>query len=176
VLAVTVYQLIVFGFYPLWLLAGAADYLCHRRSRIEHTSGVRESWLHVAQFATMLLIVGGLALFAVRGLALIVLVLLVTVHTVLSYIDVKYTQPKRFISPAEQHAHALLDVLPLAALAVLAASDSQTMQEFWRQPALTPAQLALLLGSLLVLAGGPILEEMLRTRRAMRHEGLTTMR
>src|SRR3954465_14280740 len=32
---------------PLWLLAGFADYLCHRASRIESTSGYRESLLHL---------------------------------------------------------------------------------------------------------------------------------
>jgi hypothetical protein len=35
---------------PGWFLAGVADYLCHRASRIEHTSGVAETLLHLLQF------------------------------------------------------------------------------------------------------------------------------
>jgi hypothetical protein len=173
---VTLYQLVLFGFYPLWLLAGAADYLCHRRSTIERTSGVQESWLHVAQFVCMMLIVSGLAVFAARGVALTVLLLLVIAHTALSYIDVRYTQPKRLISPTEQHAHALLDVLPFVAVAVLAVLDSQAVPGYWRQPALTFTQFILLMASLLLMGGVPILEEMVRTRRAARHTGLATMR
>ena len=36
---------------PVWLLAGLADYFCHRASHIECTSGVAESLLHLLQFA-----------------------------------------------------------------------------------------------------------------------------
>ena len=32
---------------PLWLLAGLGDWLCHRRARIERTSGAPESGMHV---------------------------------------------------------------------------------------------------------------------------------
>ena len=38
---------------PLWLAAGFADYLCHRASHIEKTSGWKESLLHLAQFGEM---------------------------------------------------------------------------------------------------------------------------
>ena len=46
---------LLWGVYPAWLLAGAGDYLCHRRTDIEHTSGAKESWLHLAQFLTLLI-------------------------------------------------------------------------------------------------------------------------
>jgi hypothetical protein len=35
---------------PVWLLAGLADYFCHKVTRIERTSGVAESLLHLLQF------------------------------------------------------------------------------------------------------------------------------
>jgi hypothetical protein len=38
---------------PLWLVAGFADYLCHRAANIEGTSGVKETLLHLLQFAEM---------------------------------------------------------------------------------------------------------------------------
>jgi hypothetical protein len=36
---------------PLWLAAGFADYLCHRASSIELTSGYKESLIHLLMFA-----------------------------------------------------------------------------------------------------------------------------
>ena len=38
---------------PVWLAAGFADYLCHRASSIESTSGWKESLLHLLQFGEM---------------------------------------------------------------------------------------------------------------------------
>ena len=38
---------------PLWLAAGFADYICHRASHIERTSGWKESVLHLVQFGEM---------------------------------------------------------------------------------------------------------------------------
>jgi len=32
---------------PLWLVAGFADYLCHRASHIATTSGFKESLIHL---------------------------------------------------------------------------------------------------------------------------------
>ncbi|KKJ01741.1 diguanylate cyclase, partial [Burkholderia gladioli] len=40
-----------YGVLPVWLAAGLADWWCHRRSRIEATSGLRVSLLHLAQLA-----------------------------------------------------------------------------------------------------------------------------
>jgi len=38
---------------PFWLAAGLADYLCHRASHIENTSGWKQSVLHPLQFSEM---------------------------------------------------------------------------------------------------------------------------
>jgi hypothetical protein len=38
---------------PLWLAVGFADYLCHRASHIESTSGPKESLLHLLQLSEM---------------------------------------------------------------------------------------------------------------------------
>jgi hypothetical protein len=48
---------------PIWLGAGVADWWCHKRSRIEATTGVRESLMH-------LLLLGEAAIPAVLGLFL----------------------------------------------------------------------------------------------------------
>jgi hypothetical protein len=159
---------LLMGMYAVWLLAGIVDYFCHRRTNIAGTSGRTESWLHLAQFAAL-----GAALLLATLLMMtpIVLVLIVTAvlgHSVLSYIDVSYTQPRRHISPLEQHAHGFLDVRPLIAVALVAALNwHQIRVGFWtlqsRNPALPTLLLVLLLGSYFLLAGAPILEELLRT-------------
>ena len=41
------------GLAPVWLLAGLADYTCHRLQHIERNAGVRESALHVLMLAEL---------------------------------------------------------------------------------------------------------------------------
>src|SRR4051794_6148889 len=66
---------------PLWLLAGIADYILHRRTEIESTSGRGESWLHVLQAAEVgVAIVAGLFL-EISSLVLAILIACVLAHT-----------------------------------------------------------------------------------------------
>ena len=44
-------RLLLGGVMPLWLGAGLADWYLHRRTRIEETSGARESAIHMLLFA-----------------------------------------------------------------------------------------------------------------------------
>jgi hypothetical protein len=159
--------------YPLWLIGGAIDYICHRRTDIQHTSGIQESWLHVAQFATMAVFFASAVLLQITLPVIILLVALVIAHTVLSFIDVSYTLGRRHISPSEQHAHGLLNVVPLIAVGLLAILNWQTLLPLSNDPMirvkdepLAATHVAMLLGSFSVLAGGPVLEEWLRTYRA----------
>jgi hypothetical protein len=182
-----IYQLIAYGFYPAWLIAGAFDYWCHRRSSIESTSGVVESLYHVAQLATMAIIVLGIALFAGSLTAFAIVVAAGLCHTVLSYLDVRFTDQRRYISPLEQHVHAVLDIVPLASIALWIVLEwpnaSGTWRLQWRTPMLSGLQLAAIFISVFVVAGAPVLEELWRTARAagrMRksgdHIGLATIK
>jgi hypothetical protein len=59
-----VWDLLVYVVLPLWVIAGFADYLCHRASNIGHANGMRESiihWLMLAEVGLPL----GLAVFSV---------------------------------------------------------------------------------------------------------------
>lgn len=108
---------------PLWLLAGFADWLCHRRSHIETTSGTRESVLHLLLLAEM-----GLPLLAVLYLetnALILGFLLAALlaHEATTYFDVRYAASRRDVSPAEQLIHGVLDMSPLLVLLLLASAN-----------------------------------------------------
>jgi hypothetical protein len=160
--------------YPVWLLAGSADYICHRRTDIAHTSGRTESWLHVAQFATIAALLMPAVLLEITSTVLAIMSIVVVLHMAFSFVDVSFTIPRRHISSLEQHVHGLLNVLPIVAVCLLAilnwdllvsASSTGSPLRLKDQP-LPTSQSILLLGSFFLLAGLPVFEELFRTRRA----------
>lgn len=166
-LEVLLENLLWWGIYPLWLLAGSGDYLCHRRTDIEHTSGSTESWFHLLQFLTLLMAIAGGALLEPNALVFGGMVVAIVAHTVLAHLDVSYTDGRRYISPFEQLIHGFMDVLPLVAVAIFGVLH-------WSEigAGLTGASFSLmrvdesrvwLLASFMVLAGVPIMEELVRT-------------
>src|SRR5262245_5857032 len=104
---------------PLWLGAGVADWLCHRASRIESTSGWRESVIHLL----MLVEVGVpvlLALFLeINALVIVVTILCFAAHEITSHWDLRYALPRRHVSATEQHVHNYLGALPFMAMSFL---------------------------------------------------------
>jgi hypothetical protein len=120
---------------PLWMTAASVDYVLHRRSHIEATSGTFEARLHV----------GGIALSAVPVLAALALEidagvialagLGLLVHAGMTIWDIGYADGRRRIVPFEQHVHALLELLPFTALSLVAiAHERQTRALFGRGP------------------------------------------
>jgi hypothetical protein len=160
--------LLLWGIYPAWLLAGAGDYLCHRRTDIDRTSGVVESWLHLAQFGCLAFAFACALLLEITAAVFVLMVVLVLAHTMLSYIDVRYTDGRRRILPIEQTIHGFMDVLPLVVVALLGVQHWQEIRAgsmtFALVSPMDPARLVLL-ASFVVLAGVPILEELLRGLR-----------
>lgn len=161
--------LLVWGLYPAWLLAGAGDYLCHRHTDIEHTSGTTESWLHLLQFLTLLITFAAAVLLDLNAIVFGIMVALVIAHSVLAHVDVSYTDGRRHISPFEQLVHGFMDVLPLVAIALIGVlhwseiTASPTSPMFSVQSPDLGA--VLLVVSFAVLSGAPILEELARTYR-----------
>ena len=161
--------LLIWGIYPVWLLAGAGDYLCHRKTDIERTSGTTESWLHVMQFGCLAVAFACAVLLQISAAVFVLLVALVVAHPFLSYIDVRYTDGRRRILPIEQSIHGFMDVLPLVAVAVLGVQQWPEIRAGSMTLALHPSmdlQRVLLLSSFAVLAGLPVLEELLRALRS----------
>ena len=100
------------GVYALWLAAGWLDFHFHRRTDLPHTSAMRESLLHGVQ---LLLIGSGVLawLLLENTLSLVTfLALLVLAHAIAGYFDTVSADGRRRISPAEQHAHSVLDAAP----------------------------------------------------------------
>lgn len=115
----SLYAFIALALYPAWHLAAAADYWCHRRTNIESTTGTQESWLHLAEHACIVLVVALATFWVFTGWVLGLAAATVIAHTALSYVDVKRTVGRRFISASEQHAHAVTIVVPIVAVALL---------------------------------------------------------
>lgn len=111
--------LLMYAVFPLWVLAGLVDWACHRRTRIESTSGRTENAFHWLLLGEM-----GVAVLAVAFLEVTTAVLLLVfaawaVHELTTWIELRYTVPRREVRPFEQMVHSFMEMLPLAALALL---------------------------------------------------------
>jgi hypothetical protein len=105
---------------PLWVIAGFADYLCHRAADIEHTAGPKESVIHLLGFAVVgIPVLAGLFLEINAGVLLVMIAGFI-LHEIISYWDVVYANGTREVRPIEQHIHNYLALVPLIGL-VLAA-------------------------------------------------------
>jgi len=157
---------------PPWLLAGFADWLCHRRALIERTAGPRESALHLLLYL-LIAVPLGLALFLeTNALLLAFMTACVLAHMAVSLWDTSYAQPRRHISPLEQQIHSYLEMLPVFALALAIVLHWEAVRDpVWaisgrRQP--LPATWTW--GVLLALCPGllMIVEELVRCLRVAR--------
>ena len=167
-----------YGLFPVWLFAGLGDYLCHRASRIELTSGFRESAIHLLQAIEIGIPLLAALLFEINSLVLLVMIVAVLIHDATALWDVTYTEPRRRVLPFEQHIHSYLEILPMIAVSVAAllhheaflaifgagATDADFALRWKRDPA-SIAQIASVLGLLFAVQGLPLAEELLRTWR-----------
>jgi hypothetical protein len=104
---------------PLWTIPGFGDYLCHRRSKIESTSGTQESITHSLMMASVAVPALQALLFETNALTLVVGAGALIFHELVVIWDVAYAAPRRHVSVTEQHFHSFLEVLPFATLSFL---------------------------------------------------------
>jgi hypothetical protein len=104
---------------PVWLLAGLADYFCHRASHIERTSGVGESLLHRLQFAEVGVPLLAALLLEINAAVLLIMLIGLMLHQTTAVWDVRYANATRRVAPAEQHVHGLLEMSPAVGAAVV---------------------------------------------------------
>ena len=105
---------------PMWTAAGVADWLWHKQTDIEHTSGIEESLIHMLMFAEAgLPLVMGLTLEINAGVLLLMLATLGT-HEATAFWDVHFAEQRRAVTEREQHTHSFLEVLPFAAVGMAA--------------------------------------------------------
>jgi hypothetical protein len=171
--------LLLYAVFPLWLIAGVADALCHQREDLPHSSGVGESALHLVMLAQVGLGVLLILFLEITAPVLLVLAVLVLAHTATTYWDVAYTLGRRRIGAFEQLVHGWLEVLPFIAFAILAVVHWPEMRRLlagdiaqwaWRlrDPPLSPMLIAGVIALSLVFAVAPAVFEFVRAWRARR--------
>jgi Ca2+/Na+ antiporter len=65
---------------PLWLLAGFADYLCHRASRIATTSGPKESLIHLMMLGEIGIAVTVAMSFEINAAIILLMIIVWATH------------------------------------------------------------------------------------------------
>jgi hypothetical protein len=116
-------QLILMYFVvPVWIGAGLVDWACHRRTHIERNAGPAETLLHLLMFAEVGLPLLMALFLEITSTVFVVMLVALVVHEATAWWDVHYASTRRVISPLEQHMHAFLEILPLTAVLLLAAS------------------------------------------------------
>ncbi|MBI4461736.1 MAG: diguanylate cyclase [Acidobacteria bacterium] len=172
---------ILYFLLPFWLVLGFVDYLCHRRTRIETSSGLTESLIHW----TMLVLVGaGIMLglfFNINALVILAMIVIFLLHEVAGIWDVNYAMPRRTILVVERHLHNYLGVLPfmtasmviclhwdqfLVLLGLGSAPDSFSLH--LKQPPLSTNYLIGIFGGVFGLLVLPYAEELWRCWRVAR--------
>jgi hypothetical protein len=88
---------------PVWLAAGFADYLCHRASAIERTSGWKESLLHLLQLGEMAVPTLAAIFLEINALIILVMIICLIAHEATAIWDVHYAYSRREVTPTEQH-------------------------------------------------------------------------
>ncbi|MEU4211834.1 diguanylate cyclase [Streptomyces sp. NPDC026206] len=111
---------LMYGVLPGWFLPGIADWAMHRRTRIEETSGLKESVIHSLMMAEVGVPLALTLLCEVNPLLMSVQLGATAAHEATALWDVRTAvRSDREVTPVEQHIHSFLETLPFAALASL---------------------------------------------------------
>ncbi len=113
-------------------MPGILDYVCHRRTRIERTSGTHESLTHLLMTAVSGVPVLLSLTFEMTPSVALVAVASVLAHEAIVIWDVAYAAPLRAIPPNEQHVHSFLEVLPFTMLALSVSADPTAFRDIAR--------------------------------------------
>lgn len=177
--AAQLWTLLAVVVYPLWLLAGTADVLVHRRDRIERSTGTHESLLHVVQCLQMGLPVLLVLFLDVTASVFLLCAAMVALHAWTSWRDTRFADPRRHVGPLEQKIHAALDAIPWIALALVALANAPALRGLldagpadwsWRlrTPPFPPRLVGTVLATSFLFGLLPSLLEFVRVRRAAR--------
>jgi hypothetical protein len=129
---------------PLWLLAGFADWFCHRASHVATTTGAKESLIHLLMFAEAGAPLIAALFLEVNALILAFMIVAFVAHEATAIWDVSYATSGRVITPIEQHVHGFLETIPLMALVSMVALHwGQFLALFGRGPETARFDLAL---------------------------------
>jgi hypothetical protein len=164
---------------PLWLLAGFADWLCHRASHIETTSGAKESVFHLIMLAEMGLPLLAAIFLQVNAGIIAFMIAAFFLHEITALWDVSYAVTVRRISPIEQHVHSFQEMIPLMAILLLISRHWGQFQALfgfgpetprfdlaWKEEQLPVTYVISIMTVVLLLEVIPFVEEFFRGLRA----------
>jgi hypothetical protein len=171
--------MLMFFILPVWLIGGLADYLCHRHSHIETTSGWKESASHILQLTEMGIPILALMFFEVNALIIALMLVCLILHEATAWWDVSYAHSTREITPTEQHVHSFLERLPLMGFLIVIVlywgqflalfglgSEAARFDLAWKRQPLPGWYIAGVLIAVVLIAWIPYGEEFLRCWRA----------
>jgi hypothetical protein len=164
---------------PVWSIAGFLDWLWHRQTKIETTSGVKESIMHLLMMAEAgAPILTGLFLEMNAG-ALALMGAGWLIHDLTVAWDVSYTASRRIIYPREQHTHGYMQTIPFDIVAVLAClhpeqslalvglgPEKPDFKLRFRKPPVPLKDFAAIVACMGLVSGLPHVEELWRCYRA----------
>jgi hypothetical protein len=104
---------------PLWTAAGIADWLCHRQTKIEKTTGAKETLIHLLMLVEAGVPVTAGLLLEIDPQVLAAMIAAFFVHEATAMWDVSYAVTKREVRPIEQHVHSFLQMIPLTAVVLV---------------------------------------------------------
>ena len=172
-------SLILYGILPLWGLSGFADWVCHRATHIERTSGLRESVMHSLMGVQIGIPIVLGVLFEINGMVLAICFAALVLHEVVAHMDVHFAGPRREISIWEVHAHNFLATIPFYTFALIAILRWDTLSRLvrldwggewgfiWQEaPIGGPTYLPLYLAFMGLVCVFPYIEELYRCWRA----------
>jgi len=165
-------------------VAGLLDYIWHRKTRIETTTGPEESCLHLLMLAEAAPIALAPLLFEINGGVLLLMAGMFAAHEATAAWDVSMTAPRRLIETTEQHIHGVLEMMPftVASLyiathwdklrAILRHPRSRDLRLRLKEPRASTAQIAGLVSAITLFDFAPHVEELWRCLATQR-KGLT---
>lgn len=169
---------------PLWLLAGLADWQCHRRSDLAHTTGMRETAVHLLMLAEVGLPLLAALLLEINAGVMLLMVVGFIAHELTALWDVRMATRQRNVSAIEQHIHSFLELIPFMGISMVCLLHWDQARTLitgnWeradfalaaKNPPLSNAYLVAILGATLLFCVLPYLEELLRGYRAGRARG-----
>jgi hypothetical protein len=110
------WDVLIYVILPLWVLAGFADYVCHRATDIEDATGAKESALHWLMLGEVGVPLLAAVFLKINALVMVVMIVCLVAHELTGYLDLQLAMRTRYVSALEQQIHSLLEVLPFAAM------------------------------------------------------------
>jgi hypothetical protein len=101
---------------PVWLAAGIADWLCHRASSIETTTGPKESLIHLLMLTEAAIPVLAGMFLEITSPVLATMIAAMPLHDATALWDLNYAVARREVKPIEQHVHDYLVMAPVMAV------------------------------------------------------------